>query len=720
MDFGQIITTIINIFIIAPWWCKLIILIIFIGIPSSIYQSIMEKKDELKDEINKKKEISTIDKLINSDSEQGYRNLIDSYNNNRIKDDKYEENLLRIIKKSNSADAMYTLSNFYKDKNPNNPDINLWLKNSAHAGNICAILDYYGFSDYDVNSNSYDEILSSLENVRDIPKEGVHYVDYLKGIVEYKSGNIPKAKELIEISLKKEWTVEKTYLLFLCTLKEQDIQTAENILIELENQNYIIPAQDYLHIYNYFVSIKNKTLVEFEKQVEYALKYSTCKDQKVEIAQKILGDSYYNLGLFYQSDKKDLNFIPYKGLFAYQNAAKFDNLDAIFKLANYYWSGSGGRNYYKTIQYFGKSALSGNERAKSIIEKYGYDGILIKSEKTLDVTYEFLYGHSLTVSGKVLNWFQMYYGMLYHSYTVSEEFKARYIETFNTFEKMVNGIHTLYTDAIISMLSWSIGLLVSLNIDMFSEEDILELCNDLSLLPRVPNFEYGLDQIDNRAEQLNAKTSYAKATRTTWTGVGFGNSIGEVINSSLQASIASGVMNIGSGVLHGIGDNLVESMNNKELKNMSEKLFNNPETIKEFVSAVNSACSEITLAVMKLFDMHCDDVKMKSELQGKIVYENENLSKLEDKVLTAKINNNLSVNKNKYAYALLLEALRRDSLKTDIFSKIFELTVISGEENVETALNTCLRFAGDFNINLTDLQKTWAEKILSSQQLDSY
>ena len=60
--------------------------------------------------------------------------------------------------------------------------------------------------------------------------------------------------------------------------------------------------------------------------------------------------------------------------------------------------------------------------------------------------------------------------------------------------------------------------------------------------------------------------NYVQSTRRAWTGVGFGTTISSTIKATVKANVAAGMMNIGSDILHGIGDSIVKSSNNAELK----------------------------------------------------------------------------------------------------------------------------------------------------------
>ena len=48
----------------------------------------------------------------------------------------------------------------------------------------------------------------------------------------------------------------------------------------------------------------------------------------------------------------------------------------------------------------------------------------------------------------------------------------------------------------------------------------------------------------------------------------------------------------------------------------------------------------------------------------------------------------------------------------NVFQQVFELTIRQGGADINAGYATCLRYAGDFNLKLSDLQRTWAEQML--------
>lgn len=683
-----------GIFYFLPWWLKIIIIFIILSIPVAIVQSIRES-------IGRKAGRTKISQQMSINPEAALQTAIKSYESNAFSLDEYENQLIKIAESTGYIDAMVKLTELYAgEKYKGKKDeakSKFWMKRAAEAGDVSSIMDYYGFLDYDFSSDSYNEILQDLEKVRVTSEEERFVVNYLKGIVYYKLEQIDTAKQLfanmpdLEDS---ELGNGCKYMLFRCLIKESNVTAAAEALTHLEAAKFEVPADGYLSMYNYYANERNHAEADYAAELKFFQKYSACKDADKKTIQRIGGSIYYNIAVALQNGRNGFEEDIGKAQEAYRKAADFGHVESSYCAGLSFWT-SEYRDYHKANEYLLKAARNGHKQAETILEQYGVDGILIAPKQADKVTYQFMDSFKLTASDSIMKWLSLCYGIQYKAVILSDQFLEQYSKNFHSFEELVNGIHQLYAIQVAQMLSWSIQLLMSCGIDTYDANDIINASEDLALLPRVPSFEQALEKIDERAEHLNMKTAYAQATRGYWSGAGFGTTIKSTISASAKASVAAGVMNIGSGVLHGIGDSIVGAMNNAEIRDMGKRVFDNPNTIKVFDDAVLSACFDIGTVVRRIIENH-SNVKLEA-LEGTIKFGNENLADIDERSLNAKINNNLSVANNEYAYALLIEKLRRHPLNRDAFDQIIDLTIERSSYGSQEC-KEALRYACDFKL----------------------
>lgn len=666
---------------------KIIVILIIVGIPLGIVGAIYIS---IKSSISRRE----IDEQMNSNPEAVLQIAVKTMEDDIFTADEYEEQLIKIAESTGYTGAMLKLAELYAgEKGESKKDKEkwmLWRKRAAKAGDLTSIIEYYGFSDYDVSSSAYDEIIHDLDNAK-AAKEGV---SYLKGIVYFKKGLTEQAKQLFLGLSSSELEQQRQYMLFQCFMKESNITAAEKMLAYLEEGDFEIPAAAYLNLYNYYAARRDSTGPDYQAEMKYVERYAASEGADHETTCRIGGNTYYNAALAMEKGKYSFEKDTGKALEAYKKAADFGNAEALYYVGMSFWTGE-YRDYYKANKYLLEAAGKNHQQAEAILEQYGVDGILIAPMSADGRVYHFMDGYELAASGSTVKWLSLLYGAQCMAVLLSNEFLNKYKETFKSFQELVNGVHQLYADQAAKMIRWGIHLLMSLGIDAYDAEDIINASEDLALLPRVPLFEQALEQIDDRAEQLNMKTAYAQATRRSWSGAGFGTTIGGTIRAAMGASVAAGAMNIGSGILHGIGDSIAESMNNSEIKGMGKKVFENPKTIKEFEDAVLSACLDIGIVLIKMIETHCD-IELEA-LEGAVKFRDENLADIDERALNAKINNNLSVANNDYAYALLLEKLRRYPLDGDVLEQIIALTVRRSSYG-SPECKEVLRYACDFKL----------------------
>ena len=654
-----------------------------------------------------------ISEQINSNPELAVETAEEKWKSGAFEDAEYENCLSEIIQKTDCIDAMAKLAEFY-GIHGDDEKCRHWQKKAAEEGNIACIMEHYGFSDYDVSSNAYNEILAALEKVSINSEDEKAVVSYLKGIVYYKGKKIDDAKQLFTYFPCAEIENEQKYMLFKCHIAEKDVEEAEKILEVLENKEFEISAADYLSLYNYYDTEKGTTKADYDKALIFAAKYAEAEDADSNVSNEIMGNIYYKFAVAIQNGSNGFEKDMKQCIEFYTKSAKYGNVNALGYVGLLLWNGGYDdvftyRNYQKANECFIKAAQKGHKKSKEILSEYGVEGTLVVPMDAEDVTYQFMDGHKLTASASNMNWIQLDQGIRHQAGIISDEFVTIYQHAFKSFDELYNGIHKLYAEQVAKMLKWCIQLLMFFNIDTYSADRILEKCEDLSLLPRVPKFEHALEKIDNRAEELNMQTAYAQASRRQWSGTGFGTTIRGAISASVKASVAAGAMNIGSGILHGIGDSIVAAINNSEIKEMGKKVFESPATVKEFDIAVLTACLDVGIAVR---DIIAKRQKMAlHELGGKIKFGNEELTKINEEALDAKIINNLSAKRYEYTYALMMEKLRRFPYRNETLEGLYMLTVQrirlldDNDPETENPLIVIGQYAGDFDISLDKIIK---------------
>ncbi len=721
MENNELLNQVIGLFIIAPWWLKLIligivllllyaalhILAFIIYIPAMPIKAIKNNIDNKKSEKERSEREKLISELIDKDSQSAIKKVENYRQNQIIQDDEYIQYLEKIAAKTEDTMVMVKLYTLYGDekmtsslgKEKRKSRHDFWYEKTLHLGHLETIIEHYGFTDSDLSSKDYEQILIDLDKAETNPysetNNAKYPISYLRGLTYYKMGNIDQAKKIFQDTIIDEKPYLKEFMLLECAKKENDFETIDDLISRLEKINFDIPSSNYIFMFEYYHSAN-----DLKNEIRYIDKYIKSKDADANVIVEKCSLSYFNYAESLMNGTNGLQKDEEKAAIIYEKAAELGSKDALFHIGYKLWIGEPRRDYRKANDYLLRATKSGNPDAALFIEKYGIDGILVRTEDDKKLEYQFLDNYKLTADSNSVKWIYMFFGAKNKRTAVANEFNKTYKANFKSFEQLVNNIHSLYIDSIAKMLQWSVKLLISFGIDEYSEEDILNECEDLDLYSRVPWFTSELERIDNRARQLNADLNYAKASRRTWTGAGYGSTIGSAVKASIKANITAGAMNFGSSILHGVGDKIVESMNNKELKEMGDKVFNNPKTVKVFTDAVFSSCLEIIFTVANIIENHSE---IKLNLIGDIVYDGKNLSDIKDETLKTKIKNNLSIGNHKYVYAMLVESLRRNPFDYEVLTQLLLLTIAMAKDNnvkedFFRVLNVYLTFISDFDL----------------------
>lgn len=672
------------------WWivkilCGIFIFNIVVGFLVTIYQNITSKKawDKYKS-------------IKNANIENAFEYLTKNkskFTGSKNKYKEYEEELINLADHRNVSKAVTELYKYYisraedcerRANDPEHKDIREqsiraaadyraksieWKKRMALEGDIDSIIEFY-FEGYNLKPGTANIVLPALKKVKTYNEKTESLKTLLTGIVYYAIDDIPKAKEMFVINADKY--LEHKLRLIKCYEHEGNLVEVERKLNEIAENS------------NDFNTDAIKTDA-FSKEV-FGKSYNS------------IGNACYNGNNGFEKDVK-------KAYENYQKALEFGYLEDMLPFGLFHLMGeidgvTFKRDYFKANEYIYKAAQNGNSEANEYLEKYGVDGVIIFPPKKSTATYKFTDGYELTASAETIAWLHLHYGIRYKAMVIADTFMEDYTKQFTSFKEMMDGIYPLYGEYVAQMFRWGINLLMKCGIDSYDANEILNRCDgDISLLNHIPKFEQGLEAIDNRAAKLNLEVAYAQATRGKWVGGGFGTTVGGAISGAIKGSIAAGAMNLGSGILHGIGDSIGKAINNSEIKGMENKLFSNPNTKIEFCNAVLISCSMIGDAIMEIMEENSNICL--EPLGGEVIYDRENLADLEDNVLAAKINNNLSAENFEYVYILLIESLRRQPLDQDVLKMMYKITfkrVMKPPQENAKDLNVLERYRGDFGL----------------------
>ena len=594
--------------------------------------------------------------LLKNDPDRAFETARNYYKTEFYDLNTYQQKLEQLAKEHNHKDSIIELK---KVTDKTDPRYQRFLANAAKVGDLDSITEYYGIKDISIKSNKYDEITEALNKVEISSEEKEYKVSYIRGLVCFYSGKYADAIVQLEKSPESERQNTKNdrhYVLLQCYLKEKDLSKAEELCSKLEHEKYKLPADIYFGLYK---------LSENDSAVKYAQKYIDYPD----------------------IDKKSETYT-----------------EILYFLGSKYWIDRNANKYCIANLYLMTAAANGSKKAKEILDRNGVENILIIPAELKDRTYQFEFGYQLT--SPQINFFslQVVRAADLKCDLMADQFMGEFNDSFKSLKDVVAGAEKLYTKFLGSMITWVLMVLTHYWIDVYSPQDILDRCDaqnkDLLLHHRIPGFISQLNAIEERAEQLNIQTETAKLSRGKWVGVGYGTTIGGTIGAAMKASVAAGIMNIGSSVLHGIGDSIANAMNESEIRRLEKNLFESPDTKSEFRNAMKDACWDIANVFFSLFKEQ--RVMALLSLSGKIKYNGEDLSSLDKSTLDAKLYNNYQIASNyEYSYALALEQLRREFNNRNTIKMVARITsdLVSKKVLTEKAFLPILEYIEEFGLN---------------------
>ncbi len=667
--------------------------------------------------------MNDIDEKIDYNPDAAYTEAQNDYSEQSISAEQYRQILIKLVEQHTYKKALNDLM-----KISSKEEQKKWEEFAAKAGDFSSITSFYGIKERSVKSKKYDEIIEALNKVKPDSQKEKDALSFTKGLVYFQAGKIKDAiPQLIQFSEdeSQESKSDRRHLLWECCSSEKSIKYDEIIEILRKINPGFQEQKDWI---TYFKGLVYFNAGKYEEAIMQLEQFSDKESSKIKNDRKriilkcylkeknmskaeeiyseleaekcsISADVYLELSKLSKGEAA-INFakkyIDCPGV----NKKSADYSDMLYFLGSDCWSSSSVYKCIKANDYFLEASNNGNEKAKSILDQYGVDGVLIDPPNLTDRTYHFMFDYEITAPQKLFKFLYTGAAFEYKSTKLAASFSDAYKQSFKSLQDIIGGVEKLYANRIGAMIAWGLKMLMHYGIDTYSADDILNRCGDSVCYLHVPEFKRQLAAIDKRAEELHIQMSNAKASRGHWTRTGYGTSIGSAIGASVKASIAAGAMNAGSSILHSIGDSIAGAINNSEINRMENNLFKSPQTIAEFETAFKNAC---TALYNVFFDILAERNVMDFEpLTGTIIYNSENISALDDKTLETKIQNHMSAKNFDYTYPMLIEILRRNSYEVDKYKSAVVLTVALTPED-ESAKNTILpllNFAQDLSLPL--------------------
>jgi len=304
------------------------------------------------------------------------------------------------------------LSEYYKSGEKSD----YWRKRAAEAGDLKSILEVYGYSEFDVTSNAYDEMLRSLNNVKPESDDESALKSYAIGMVYYKRGDTTNAKKQFELYADRNDAMK--YLIANCFEKENNYVEAEKLLKKVIKDGWERSADAYMKLWGYFLNGVNGIEPDYLKSLEYAEKYANSEGMISSTANEITGKSCNKLGEAYQYGLPGYVKDVKKSYEYYVRAAEIGNTEALAIVGMSLLNGEIdgiyiNRDYFKANDYLRRASFNGNQQAKECFEKFGVDGVIVAPIRPKTTTYKFMDGHELTATSQTITWLHLLYGIRY-------------------------------------------------------------------------------------------------------------------------------------------------------------------------------------------------------------------------------------------------------------------------------------------------------------------
>lgn len=197
---------------------------------------------------------------------------------------------------------------------------------------------------------------------------------------------------------------------------------------------------------------------------------------------------------------------------------------------------------------------------------------------------------------------------------IEQQFWPRYNKTVNDFDRFYSSNISSFEDIFRYLPEGAdkrIRDLVISSVDILSSHGVLsytpvsfygEYQNELIYEPCMQKLYEAREQIAQAREQQEQYRAAKKASRGRWQGGGFG------FSGAIKGAMMAGVLNAGSGLLHGVGDSFAAAGDWAQIEGMKRKIFQHVQKSRMLKDAFELRCQRIFYEVLETvgYELHVE------------------------------------------------------------------------------------------------------------------
>lgn len=206
-------------------------------------------------------------------------------------------------------------------------------------------------------------------------------------------------------------------------------------------------------------------------------------------------------------------------------------------------------------------------------------------------------GRTLSFSSDLVKYNELRSLFSTHATKYKTSFLSYYQSNVKSFNDLFDKAIPTFIECVNVSLKFGVSVLMKYDVDYVDLDKLADLAaNDIDILKYISPFMEASEQIEEYAENLSSYRNLSRAGRSRWQGGGFG------LSGAIKGALTASVLNIGTGMIRGIGDSLTNAGDRAKIASMEKEIFVDHRTVALLSEGVYECCFGVFYSVWRMLE----------------------------------------------------------------------------------------------------------------------
>lgn len=221
----------------------------------------------------------------------------------------------------------------------------------------------------------------------------------------------------------------------------------------------------------------------------------------------------------------------------------------------------------------------------------------VKNKDSTSSVEFLLIGRTLSFSSDLVEHNKLRTMFSNHASKNKTDFVDFYHSKVKSFDDLFDKAFPKFIESVITSLKFGVSVLMKYDVDYFDFDKLADLSAEyIDIQKYMSPFTEAAEKIEVYAENLSSYRNLSRAERSRWQGGGFG------LGGAIKGALTAGALNMGTGMIRGIGDSLTNAGDRAKIAGMKKEVFTDHLTLALLAEGIHECCFGVFYSVWQILE----------------------------------------------------------------------------------------------------------------------